>query len=64
MPVDAKPRSVWIVTQESRLDNPILGVFGTSDEADAFMESLARVFPEDILSYGEYVIGWHQGINP
>ena len=59
--MDDEPASVWIVVQEGRPENHVLGVFGTSGEADAYMESLATRFPDDIFSYGEYAIGWHRG---
>ncbi len=59
-PVAAEPGSVWIVVQEDRVDNQILGVFATMDEAHAFLESLAADSPEDTYSYGRYPIGWHR----
>ena len=52
--------SVWIVIQEDRMDNQILGVFATAEEADAFMESVAEQYRDGKFSYGEYAVGWRR----
>ena len=58
--MEVDPASVWIVIEEDRPDNQIVGVFATSEQAHSYLEALAAASPDDTYSYGEYVIGWHR----
>ena len=52
-----KRRSVWIVQHDESPDNTVLGVFGTSDEADAFASEIGAQFKNGVM-YGEFEIGY------
>ena len=58
--MDTESRGVWILIREDRLDNQILGVFATADEAHEHLEQWATKDPEGAFAYGEYAVGWHQ----
>ena len=54
-----EPASVYIVLCESRLDNQILAVFATQQEARDEMDHWAIEDPDGIYAYGHYEIGWN-----
>lgn len=49
---------VWIVSQGAELDNQILGVFATEDEAVRHAEVMASTWPDGSVLWAHYPLGW------
>lgn len=55
-PVDTES-SVWVVTQDLIVTNPVVGVFATRDEATAYLDDVASRHPEMTFECARYVLG-------
>ncbi|MGP4968999.1 hypothetical protein [Glutamicibacter ardleyensis] len=50
-------RDIWIVQQDEKVDNVILGVFDNFDDADMLAEEAKQHFPDHVLIQ-RYALGF------